>query len=99
MKLSDISRMPIETETYIMEKLPPTDVLVVDALSLDGLDHSTHYNLRQALELVRKLKPLRTFLVGMSCDRFLPHDDMNKELKALDVRIEFAYDGLMVETH
>jgi len=90
--------MPIETETFIMEKLPPTDVLVVDALSLDGLDHHTHYNLRQALELVRRLKPRRTFLVGMSCDRFLPHDDMNRELKALDVHIEFAYDGLLVET-
>jgi hypothetical protein len=90
--------MPIETETYIMEKLPPIDILVVDSLSLDGLDHSTHYNFRQALELVRRLKPRRTFLVGMSCDRFLPHDDMNEELKALDVHIELAYDGLMVET-
>ena len=90
--------MPIETETYIMEKLPPLDILVVDSLSLDGLDHSTHYNFRQALELVRRLKPRRTFLVGMSCDRFLPHDDMNKELKALNVHIELAYDGLMVET-
>ena len=90
--------MPIETETFIMEKLPPTDVLVVDALSLDGLDHPTHYNLRQALELVRRLKPQRTFLVGMSCDRFLPHDDMNRELMALDVHIEFSYDGLLVET-
>ena len=98
MKLSDISRMPIETETFIMEKLPPTDVLVVDALSLDGLDHPTHYNLRQALELVRRLKPQRTFLVGMSCDRFLLHDDMNRELMALDVHIEFSYDGLLVET-
>ncbi|KAL3761674.1 hypothetical protein ACHAW5_002654 [Stephanodiscus triporus] len=96
--LSDISRMPIETENFIMEKLPPTDVLVVDALSLDGLDHHTHYNLRQAVELVRRLKPRRTFLVGMSCDRFLPHDDMNRELKALDVDIEFAFDGLLVET-
>ena len=90
--------MPIETETFIMEKLPPTDVLVVDALSLDGLDHPTHYNLKQALELVRRLKPQRTFLVGMSCDRFLPHDDMNRELMALDVHIEFSYDGLLVET-
>ena len=89
--------MPIETETLIMEKLPPTNVLMVDALSLEGLDHPPHYNLRQALELVCRQKPKCTFLVGMSCDRFLPHDDMNRELMALDARIEFAYGGLLVE--
>ena len=89
--------MPQETEKYIMEKLAPTDILVVDALTLER-NNPTHYNLKQAIELVRRLKPKRTYLVGMSCDNFLPHDEMNKELEALDVQIEFAYDGLLLET-
>ena len=94
--LSDISRMPIDTETFIMENLPPTDVLVLDTLTPES-NNPTHFNLKQALELVRKLKPRRTFLVGMACDCFLPHDEMNRELKELDVHIELAHDGLCIE--
>jgi phosphoribosyl 1,2-cyclic phosphate phosphodiesterase len=89
--------MPEETEKFIMYNLPPTDVLVIDALTLDGANHPTHYNLKQALELVRRLQPKRTLVVGMSCDSFLSHDDMNIELSKLDVHIEFAYDGLLLE--
>ena len=95
--LSDVSRVPIETETFILDMLPPIDILVVDALSVHG-KHPTHYNLKQALELVRRLKPRRTLLVGMACDNFPPHDEMNSVLKELDVKIELAYDGLLIET-
>jgi len=94
--LSDISEMIQETEEYIMKELPPTDILVLDALTLNR-SSPFHYNLKQSLELVRRLKPKRTYLVGMSCDSFLPHDEMNKELAALDVRVEFAHDGLLLE--
>ena len=95
--LSDISRMPEETEKYITEELPETDILVLDSLSMDGFN-PTHFSLKQGLELIRRLKPKRTFIVGMSCDRFLPHEEMNKELKALDIKVELAHDGLMLET-
>lgn len=95
-QLSDISRMPVDTEKFILDKLPPTDILVIDALTLDAMN-PTHYNLKQALELVRRLQPKRTFVVGMSCDSFLPHNEMNKELEKLDIQIEFAYDGLLLE--
>jgi len=94
--LSDISRMPEETEEYILTKLPPTDILVIDALNLYRLN-PTHLNLEQALNVVRRLKPKKTYLVGMGCDSFLPHDEMNEQLKRLDVQIELAYDGLMLE--
>ena len=80
-----------------MEQLPPTDILIVDALNLYRYN-PTHFKLEQALDVVRRLKPKRTYLVGMSCDSFLPHDEMNEELKSLDVQIEFAYDGLFLET-
>ena len=86
-----------ETESFILEKLPPTDILVIDALTLDGVNQ-THYSLKQALALVRRLKPKQTYVVGISCDRFLPHDEMNKELETLNVQIQFAHDGLFLET-
>lgn len=94
--LSDISRMLPETEHFIIEKLPPIDVLVVDSLTWDS-PNPTHYSLKQALTLIRRLRPKRTFVVGMSCDGFLPHDEMNEELKRLDVKIELAYDGLFLQ--
>ena len=89
--------MPEETETYILEQLPATDILVVDALTLDR-KAPTHFNLGQALDVARRLNPKRSYLVGMmSCDAFLPHDEMNKELKKLDIDIQLAHDGLFVE--
>jgi phosphoribosyl 1,2-cyclic phosphodiesterase len=93
--LSDISRMLPETEKFILEKLPPIDVLVVDSLNWDSLN-ATHFSFTQALNLIRRLRPKRTFVVGMSCDHFLPHDETNKELKRLDVKVEIAYDGLFL---
>lgn len=95
-QLSDISEMLPETEKYILEELPPTDILVLDALTLDR-PSPVHFNLKQSLALVRRLKPKRTYLVGMGCDSFLPHDEMNKELEGLDVQIQFAHDGLLLE--
>jgi hypothetical protein len=88
--------MPAETERFIMEELPPIDVLVVDSLNLSN-PNPTHYTFEEALKLVRKLKPERTFVVGMSCDLFLPHHEMNKQLAELDIKIELAYDGLVVK--
>lgn len=94
-QLSDISRMPLETEKFIMEELPPTDILVIDALNLDSFN-PTHNNLEQSLKIIRILNPKRTFVVGMSCDSFLPHDAMNKELAKLDIKVELAHDGLVI---
>lgn len=94
--LSDISRMLSETEQFIKEKLPPTDVLVIDSLNWSR-KNPTHMSFEQALVLIRRLQPKRTFLVGMSCDSFLPHNEMNEELKNLDIKVELAYDGLFLQ--
>ena len=90
--LSDISRMPVKTEAFIVNNLPPTDVLILDALSPGG-NHPTHYDLKHWT----RLKPRLPFLVGMACDSFLPNDEMNSKLKELDVQIKFAHDGLFIE--
>jgi hypothetical protein len=104
--LSDISRMIPETLEYIQTKLPETDILVIDSLLWDK-PHPVHYSLKQAVELSQTIKPrIRTYLIGMSCDNFLPHEEMNAYLRESygtggsndnNGAIAMAHDGLVVE--
>jgi phosphoribosyl 1,2-cyclic phosphodiesterase len=102
--LSDISRMLPETLEYIQTRLPqPTHLLVLDALHREDELNPVHYNLSQALALVEQIQPQQTYLVGMNCDSFLPHDAMNAELSTLSRTrrlgpVQLAHDGLDV-TH
>lgn len=94
--LSDISRMLPETMDFIRNKLPPTDILIVDSLYLDRV-HPVHYSLEQAADIASQIRPKQTLLVGMNCDTFLPHDEMNKELQQKYENFQLAHDGLAVE--
>ncbi len=100
--LSDISRMVPETLEFIKKKLPPTDILIVDSLLWEK-DHSVHFSMKQAIELAQTIQPRQTtYLIGMSCDNFLPHDEMNAYLKETygnsnSGDIAMAHDGLVVE--
>jgi len=92
--LSDISQMVPETLEYIHNELPPTDILIVDALLLHGDSHPVHFTLKQSIETAKQINAKKTFLVGMSCDAFLPHDEMNAKLqREQDIDIQLAYDG------
>ena len=97
--LSDISRMKDETLDYIQSKLPPIDILIVDALLMDDGIHPVHFNLPQAVALARQLGAKKTFLVGMSCESFLSHNDMKSYLRQhyTDIDIMLAHDGLLLE--
>ena len=95
--LSDISRMLPESLDYIRARLPPTDVLVLDALH-PKRKNAVHFNLEEAVELVRQIQPKQVYLVGMNCDSFLAHDEMNEQLKQEYGNIQFAHDGLVIET-
>jgi phosphoribosyl 1,2-cyclic phosphodiesterase len=95
--LSDISRMIPETMEFIQQKLPPTDILIVDAL-LWHKENPVHFSLDQAMELKDKIQPKRmTYLVGMNCDSFLPHDEMNKLLEETFGSVRLAHDGLSID--
>jgi phosphoribosyl 1,2-cyclic phosphodiesterase len=97
--LSDISRMVPETLEYILTRLPPTDILIVDSLLWHDA-HSVHYSLEQAVELQKQLQPrMTTYLIGMNCDDFLPHEEMNDYLAQQygPNVIVMAHDGLAIE--
>lgn len=96
--ISDISRMIPETLDYIMTQLPqPTHILVVDALLTGDRTHPVHFNLEQAVALTETIQPQQAYLVGMSCDSFLPHDEMNQHLRAKYGNVQLAHDGLVID--
>ncbi|KAL7555454.1 hypothetical protein ACA910_020182 [Epithemia clementina (nom. ined.)] len=109
--VSDISRMLPETLQYIQTKLPPTDILVVDALH-PSKTNPCHYSVEQAMALAHLIQPRKHILfVGMNCDSFLPHDEMNLLLQQYNARlfhnsnngipitatVQLAHDGLEIE--
>jgi phosphoribosyl 1,2-cyclic phosphodiesterase len=94
--LSDISRMLPETLEYIRTKLPETDVLVLDSLQPEK-DNASHFNLEEAVELSKQIRPKQTYLLGMNCDSFLPHDEMNEKLRKDHGNVQFAHDGLELD--
>lgn len=94
--LSDISRMLPETMKYIQEKLPATDVLVIDSLH-PTRPNSVHYTMNEAISLARQIKPKIVYMVGMNCDSFAPHEEMNKSLLRIHGHVQMAHDGLVVE--
>ena len=78
-------------------ELPPTDILVVDALLWHGDSHPVHFTLKQGIELRNQIQPKQTFLVGMNCDSFLPHDEMIAYLQSTYGNVQLAHDGLVVD--
>ena len=96
--LSDISRLPVETSEWISNWRGggQIDVLVLDALFMHR-QHETHFSLDDAAALIRRLKPKKALLVGMSCDHWLEHDKANEYLRNMfaedGLEVSLAYDG------
>jgi phosphoribosyl 1,2-cyclic phosphodiesterase len=94
--ISDISHMIPETLEYIQTKLPEIDLFIVDTL-LETRIHPVHFSLKQAIKLSNEIAAKKTFLVGMSCDAFPSHDEMNERLsKDPTHNVLFAHDGLVL---
>jgi phosphoribosyl 1,2-cyclic phosphodiesterase len=94
--LSDISRMLPETLDYIQNTLPPTDILIVDSLHATG-GHPVHYSMESAIGLMKQIEPKQTYFVGLNCDSFPPHVELNKILQENYGNAQVAYDGLCIE--
>jgi phosphoribosyl 1,2-cyclic phosphate phosphodiesterase len=83
---TDVSRIPDETWP-LLEGL---DVLILDAVRFDP--HPTHFSLGEAIAVVERLRPGRTYLTHLSH----VFDHASTEL-ALPPRINLAYDGLSID--
>lgn len=83
---TDVNRIPPES----WSRLEGLRVLVLDALRYKP--HPGHFSLDEALEVVDRVKPARTYFTHMSHE--LEHEATNRRLPK---GVELAYDGLTFE--
>ena len=81
--ITDCSFIPEKT----FEKLKNIDLLIIDALRFE--EHPTHMNLKEAIEVVRKINPKKAYFTHISHE--MEHKETNKKLPN---DMELAYDEL-----
>ena len=85
--ITDANKIP-ESE---MEKIRGSEVIVLNALRKEK--HISHFNMDEAVALLKDLSPKRAYLIHISHQLGL-HKEINKELPPF---IRCAYDGLKIE--
>ncbi|GAQ80972.1 metallo-beta-lactamase domain-containing protein [Klebsormidium nitens] len=95
--LSDVSRIPPDIEKLIsVEGNGPVDILILDSL-LKYHEHNTHICFRESLRIIRRLRPRKAYLIGMTHE--FDHEETNAELAELKeegLDVELSYDGLRI---
>jgi phosphoribosyl 1,2-cyclic phosphate phosphodiesterase len=84
--ITDANFIPAET----LALLKGTEILVLNALQRE--EHISHFNLKQALEMVDKIKPSKAYFTHISHKLGL-HGDVSKELPD---QVSLAFDGLQI---
>ncbi len=84
--ITDANFIPEET----IERMKGTEVLVLNALQIEP--HISHFNLKQALEMVEKIKPKKAYFTHISHKLGL-HSEVQKKLPA---NVFLANDGLQI---
>ena len=84
--ITDANHIPDDT----IEKLKGTEVLVLNALQREP--HISHFNLKEALQMIERIAPKTAFLTHIS-HRLGTHADVSKELPA---NVMLAYDGMQL---
>lgn len=80
-----------EIEQSEMDKIKGSEILVLNALR--KTKHISHFNLEEALALIKKIQPKKAYLTHISHLMGL-HDEVTEELPS---NVEIAYDGLEIE--
>ncbi len=84
--ITDANSIPDET----LDKLAGTEVLVLNALQREP--HISHFNLKEALDMVERIKPRKTYFTHISHKLGL-HAKVSDELPD---NVVLAYDGLQL---
>lgn len=74
-----------------LEKIYGTKTLVINAIRFK--EHYSHFNLDEALEFIKKIKPEKAYITHMA-HKLGKHKDL---LKILPKNVEPAYDGLSID--
>ena len=78
-------------KTNQLKKLKNLDVLIINALRIEP--HQSHLNLEEAIKIVDKIKPKKTYLTHISHHMGF-HNEVEKKLPK---GIKLAYDNLKIE--
>jgi phosphoribosyl 1,2-cyclic phosphate phosphodiesterase len=84
--LTDCSRIP-DTSMHFLTGL---DILILDALRYTP--HISHFNIEESLKVVETLKPRRTILTHLT------HEVAHRDNEKLPPGVEFAFDGMILES-
>ncbi len=84
--ITDANFIPDST----MEKLKGTELLVLNALQREP--HISHFNLKEAIAMVEKIKPAKAYFTHISHKLGL-HAEISKELPS---NVFLSYDGLQI---
>lgn len=87
--ITDANYIPDET----IEKLQGTETLVLNALQIQP--HVSHFNLAEAIQMVNRIRPKKTYFTHISHKLGL-HAHVEKNLPD---GILLAYDGLEISSH
>jgi phosphoribosyl 1,2-cyclic phosphate phosphodiesterase len=87
--ITDANHIPDAT----LEKLKGTEILVINALQREH--HISHFNLNEAIEMVKRINPKKAYFTHISHKLGL-HTAVEKELPPT---ISLAYDGLQFEAN
>ena len=74
-----------------LDKIHNLDVLVLNALRFKP--HPTHLNIDEAIQIINKIKPQKTYLTHISHDMGF-HDEVSKKLPK---NVHLSYDGLEIK--
>lgn len=85
--ITDASRIPDES----MKKLKNSEIIVINGLRIK--EHISHFNLEQAIAIIKELEPRQAFITHISHHMGL-HAEISKQLPE---NIALAYDGLEIE--
>ena len=92
--ISDASSISEETADLVSG----SNLLILDALRPERT-HGTHFTLEEAVNQVRRLRPMRTLLTDATHD--IDHETVNIKLAKLQesegIDIQYAYDGMDIE--
>ena len=75
----------------LIEKITGVKTLIINALRIEK--HHSHFTLAQALEIIEKIKPERSYLTHIS-HLLGKHDEISKTLPQ---NVELAFDNLTIE--
>lgn len=85
--ITDANHIPEST----LQKLKGTEILVLNALQREP--HVSHFNLADALKMVEKINPRKTYFTHIS-HKLGTHADVSGELPE---NVSLAYDGLQID--